>query len=393
MADVLIAGGGIAGLATALGIARKGHHVTVLESRDNFGELGAGIQLAPNAFRALDHLGIGDEVRKGAVFIDELRLMDGITGQPITRMPLGEEFCHRFANPYAVVHRHDLYRPLLTACQERNSIVLRSGSTVQRYEQDGSGVTVILNSGERLRGVALVGADGLRSVVRRQVIDDGDPRVSGHTIYRAVIPVEHMPEEFRWNAAVLWAGPKSHIVHYPIGGWQYFNLAATCDNGATVPVAGLRVTDNQVRRNFEHMNEMPRRLIEYGQDWKAWVLCDRDPAPQWTDGRVVLLGDAAHPMLQYAAQGAAMALEDAVCLSEMVEVAEADFANVFDRFNAVRVARTSAVQMVSRRMGEEVYHPVGERALARNARLALTTEEIYDRVAWLYGANVTVSAH
>jgi salicylate hydroxylase len=158
-----------------------------------------------------------------------------------------------------------------------------------------------------------------------------------------------------------------------------------------VPVAGQRVTDSQVQREFEYMHEVPQRLIEHGQNWKAWVLCDRDPVPRWTDGRVVLLGDAAHPMLQYAAQGAAMALEDAVCLAEMVE-ADANFADVFTRFNAVRVTRTSAVQVISRRMGEEVYHPAGESALARNARLALTAEELYDQVAWLYDAEVTASA-
>ena len=391
MADILIAGGGIAGLAAALGIARKGHRVTVLEARSEFGELGAGIQLAPNAFRALDHLGVGDQVREDAVFIDELRLMDGTTGQPITRMPLGEEFRDRFANPYAVVHRPDLHRPLLAGCREMDSIVLRSDSAVQGYEQDRFGVTVILDSGARLRGAALIGADGLRSTVRQRVIGDGEPRVSGHTIYRSVISVEHMPEELRWDSAVLWAGPKCHLVHYPIGGWRYFNLAATRDNAATVPVAGQRVTDSQVQREFEYMHEVPQRLIEHGQNWKAWVLCDRDPVPRWTDGRVVLLGDAAHPMLQYAAQGAAMALEDAVCLAEMVE-ADANFADVFTRFNAVRVTRTSAVQVISRRMGEEVYHPAGESALARNARLALTAEELYDQVAWLYDAEVTASA-
>lgn len=391
MADILIAGGGIAGLATALGVARKGHCVTVLEARSEFGELGAGIQLAPNAFRALDNLGVGDQVREAAVFIDELRLMDGTTGQPITRMPLGEDFRRRFANPYAVVHRHDLHHPLLAACREMDSIVLRSGSAVHGYEQDRFGVTVILTSGDRLRGAALIGADGLRSAVRQRMIGDGEPRVSGHTIYRSVIPVDRMPEELRWGAAVLWAGPKCHIVHYPIGGWRYFNLAVTRDNGAIVPVAGQRVTDSQVRREFEDMHEVPRRLIEHGQNWKAWVLCDRDPLPRWTDGLVVLLGDAAHPMLQYAAQGAAMALEDAVCLSEMIEAGD-NFEDVFERFNAVRVTRTSTVQAVSRRMGEEIYHPAGESALARNARLALTAEELYEEVAWLYDAEATAHA-
>jgi 2-polyprenyl-6-methoxyphenol hydroxylase-like FAD-dependent oxidoreductase len=147
---------------------------------------------------------------------------------------------------------------------------------------------------------------------------DGPPRVSGHTTYRSVIPTEQMPEDLRWNAATLWAGPKCHIVHYPLSGWKVFNLVVTYHNDAPEPVAGKPVSDEEVMQGFAHVHARAQNIIRHGKNWKLWVLCDRDPNERWVDGRVALLGDAAHPMLQYFAQGACMALEDAVCLSHML---------------------------------------------------------------------------
>ena len=151
--------------------------------------------------------------------------------------------------------------------------------------------------------------------MRRQVTGDGAPRVSGHTTYRSVIPTEQMPEDLRWNAATLWAGPKCHVVHYPLSGWKVFNLVVTYHNDAPEPVAGKPVPVEEVRKGFAHVCERAQSIIRHGKDWRMWVLCDRDPVDSWVDGRVALLGDAAHPMLQYMAQGACMAMEDAVCLA------------------------------------------------------------------------------
>ncbi len=382
----LIAGGGIGGLAAALGLARHGRRVIVLEKASAFGEIGAGIQLGPNAFHAFDHLGIGDTARGMAVFIDQLRLMDAISGEEITHIPLDAPFRARFGNPYAVVHRGDLHGVFLQACRDQPRIELRTGSEVAGYDQDGNSVTARLASGATVTGVALIGADGLWSNIRKQLVADGPPRVSGHTTYRSVIPTEQMPEELRWNAATLWAGPKCHIVHYPLSGWKVFNLVVTYHNDAPSPVAGQPAAESEVMAGFAHVHERARGIIAHGTNWKKWVLCDRDPVARWVDGRVVLLGDAAHPMLQYFAQGACMAMEDAVCLAHFV----AEFPNRLDvaltTYQQQRVLRTARVQLQSRAIGEHVYHPAGPHAQLRNQIMAAkTASEYYDDLAWLYG--------
>jgi salicylate hydroxylase len=383
---ILIAGGGIGGLAAALGLARKGYRSIVLEQAPELGEIGAGIQIGPNAFHAFDYLGVGDAARAKAVYVDHLVLMDAVNDERIAAIPLDEPFRKRFKNPYAVVHRADLHMVLLDACRASDLIELRTRSAVERYEQDGSSVTVTLHSGERVTGAALIGADGLRSRVRAQLVGDGEPRVSGHTTFRSVIPTEQMPEELRWNAATLWAGPKCHIVHYPLKGGKVFNLVVTCHNDAAEAVAGRPVSNEEVRQGFEHVADRPKQIIERGQNWKLWVLCDRDPTANWVDGRVVLLGDAAHPTLQYLAQGACMALEDAVNLSHHFAAADGRFDAAFKAYNDDRFVRTGRVQINSRLMGEYVYHPDAGRAALRNAILGSSTpDQHYDRIAWLYG--------
>ncbi|MEM8813619.1 MAG: 3-hydroxybenzoate 6-monooxygenase [Pseudomonadota bacterium] len=315
----LIAGGGIGGMAAALALARAGRAVTVMEQASRFGEIGAGIQLGPNAFHCFDAIGIGDEARSRAVYVDKLRLMDAKTAEEICHIPLDEPFRQRMGNPYAVVHRADLHKTMVAAAEADELITLETNHKVVGYEQDGSVVTAILEGGGAVAGAALIGADGLNSRIRTQMVGDGRPRVSGHTTYRSVIPTDKMPEDLRWNAATLWAGPKCHIVHYPLQGWEAFNLVVTYHNDVEEPVAGKPVTKDEVRQGFEHIHPKARQVIDHGENWKLWVLCDRDPIVNWVDGRVALLGDAAHPMLQYFAQGACMAMEDAVCLGHMVE--------------------------------------------------------------------------
>lgn len=383
----LIAGGGIGGLAAALGLALKGLRSVVLEQAAALGEIGAGIQLAPNAFHALDRLGVGEAARAIAVYIDNLRLMDALSAEEIYRVPLDEPFRTRFRNPYAVVHRGDLHGLLLRACRESELIDLRTSSAVLGYDQDHRGVTARTTDGA-VTGRALIGADGLWSKVRRQVAGDGAPRVSGHTTYRSVIPVDQMPETLRWNAATLWAGPKCHIVHYPLSGWKVFNLVVTYHNDAPEPVAGKPVSHGEVRRGFEHIHPDARQIIEIGRDWKLWVLCDRDPIDRWTDGRVTLLGDAAHPTLQYFAQGAAMALEDAVCLADAVADGSGDIETALIAYQNARLLRTARVQLQSRAIGDHIYHPAGPHARLRDAMLqAKTPNDFYDTVAWLYQPN------
>ncbi|MDT0345794.1 3-hydroxybenzoate 6-monooxygenase [Streptomyces litchfieldiae] len=387
MAHVLIAGGGIGGLAAAIAVAHRGHRVTVLERRDEFTELGAGIQLAPNAFAALDRLGAGAAVRDRAVFIDELRLMDGTTDEPINAMPLTDAYRTRFGNPYAVVHRTDLYQPLLDACRALPGVTLRTGSGLAAYEQDGTSVEAVLTTGEHVAGDALLGADGIRSTVRQQLLGDGEPRVSGHTIYRSVIPMDRVPHELRSNAVTLWAGPKWHFVHYPISGGRYLNLAATRDDGATEAVAGQPAERAHVLAQFPELGTVAARLLRLGEDWKCWVLCDRDPVDVWVDGRVALVGDAAHPMLQYAAQGACMALEDAVFLGDLLDCPADSIPRRLLRYNTARRDRTAKAQLVAREMGRQVYHPAGVAAKERNATISAMSEtDLYYTVDWLHGA-------
>jgi salicylate hydroxylase len=385
---ILIAGGGIGGLALASGLAQKGIPSLVLERSAKLGEIGAGIQLGPNAFHAFDYLGVGDTARSMAVYVDNLRLMDAMSGDQICQIPLDEAFRKRFKNPYAVVHRGDLHGVFLKACQDHPLVELRTSSEVVDYDQDGTTATAILADGSRVTGAALIGADGLWSKIRTKLAADGPPRVSGHTTYRSVIPTDQMPEELRWNAATLWAGPKCHIVHYPLSGWKIFNLVVTYHNDAPEPVAGLPVTHEEVRRGFEHIHPLPREIIERGKDWKLWVLCDRDPITNWVDGRVALLGDAAHPMMQYFAQGACMAMEDAVCLTAQLEALSGNVERALAAYQNRRLLRTARVQLQSRAIGDHIYHPDGAHAALRNAIMrAKSTEDWYDEIEWIYGGS------
>lgn len=383
---VIIAGGGIGGLSAALAVARAGCEVSVLEQASQFGEIGAGIQMGPNAFRALDRLGVGQRARDNAVLIDDLILMDGTDGQEIARVPLGEPFRHRFQAPYAVAHRADLHLSLLEACQEDPRISLRTHTRVADYRQDSDGVDVVLADGEVLRAAALIGADGLHSAVRERVVGDGPPRVSGHITYRAVLPVEEVPEALRWNAAACWAGPKYHLVHYPLRGWKLFNVVATFHSERVTEGAGEEGSREEILARLSPLVPVARKLVEKPERWLAWVLCDREPVDNWSDGRVTLLGDAAHPTLQYFAQGACMAIEDGLSLADELEAAGGDFRKAFIAYQNARMARTSRVVMQSRLIGDFIYHPDRAQRLLRNAVMrAKSAEDYYRDLQWLYG--------
>jgi 2-polyprenyl-6-methoxyphenol hydroxylase-like FAD-dependent oxidoreductase len=385
---VLVAGGGIGGIAAALGLARKGFAVTVLEQAAALGEIGAGIQLGPNAFHALDYLGVGAAALEGAVYIDKLILMDGVSGEQVCAVPVDAPFRQRFGNPYAVTHRADLHRCLLDACRAMPRVRLLTRRKVVRHERRGPGVHAFTEAGEVFDADALVGADGLNSRVRAQIVGDGPPRISGHVAYRAVLPVERMPEELRWNAAALWGGPKWHLVHYPLRGWKLFNIVCAFHGEAGEQAAGAVGSRDEVDRRLTGISAKPRAILETLTEWRYWVLCDREPVETWSDGPVTLLGDAAHPMLQYFAQGACQALEDAVCLSYLAEAHGGDFAAAFREYQAERVVRTGRVQLSSRLIGDCFYHPGGAARLVRNAVLgAMTVAEMYDGFQWIYGGN------
>ena len=385
---IVISGGGIGGLATACGLAQKGFRSIVVEQTSQLGEIGAGIQIGPNAFHCFDYFGIGDEMRSIAIYIDRLRLMDAKTAEDITSIPLDESFRKFYGNPYAVVHRADLHGVLLEFCQNSPLVDIRTSHLVTGYDQDDMSATLFCKDHDPITGLCVIGAEGLRSPTRQQMIGDGEPCISGHTTYRSVIPTEQMPEDLRWNAATLWAGPKCHIVHYPLRGWKAFNLVVTYHRDLQQAFAGKSVSKEEVVEGFEHIHPKARQIIEHGSDWKLWVLCDRDPISNWVDGRVALLGDSAHPMLQYFAQGACMAMEDAVALTYSVEHCKYRIEDALQNYQAMRKVRTARVQMNSRLIGDYIYHPDDAQAAVRNHVMRnMSAEDWFHQLNWLYGSN------
>ena len=389
---VLIAGGGIGGLAAALALSRIGIAARVLEQTDEFAEIGAGIQLGPNVFRAFQDLGIEEAVSSTAVFVERLVMMDSISGEAINEVPLGASIRERFGTPYAVIHRADLLQALLQACQAAELVQLSTGVSVSRYEAKADGVTVTLADGAGIEGSALIGADGLWSAVREQMVGDGAPRVSGHIAYRAVLPLDEVPEDLRWNAATLWAGPRNHLVHYPLRNWELFNLVAVFHSDRYEEGWNAVGAKDEMIRCFDGVDARPMSMLEKVEDWRMWVLCDREPIAEWSEGRVTLLGDAAHPMLQYFAQGACMAVEDAVCLAQQVEAAESDFAAAFQAYQKTRYLRTARVQTTARYLGD-LYHAAGPVRELRNAMFGgPKTGSPHETFAWLYGGDLSTSA-
>jgi 3-hydroxybenzoate 6-monooxygenase len=383
--EVVVAGGGIGGLAAALGLANKGCSVIVLEQADEFGEIGAGIQLGPNAFHAMDYLGVGDKGRAQAIYIDALIMMDGMTGERVFYGPLDEAFRKHFGNPYAVIHRADLHGAFLKACRCHQAITLINRERVIGYDNIPSGARVCTEGGNVYEADAVVGADGVRSKIREQLTGGDSIRLSGHVAYRAVLPLEKMPEDLRWNAATLWAGPKCHMVHYPLQGWRSFNLVATFVTDVQNVGSNEPGKREEVLSRFANIVPKARKLLEIPNEWRRWVLGDRDPIPNWTDGRVTLLGDAAHPTYRYFAQGACMAMEDAVCLADKFAKSEGDLAMAFQAYEADRIPRAYRVVLSSRELGR-VYHADSVERLVRNAWLKdKTPEQFYSSMQWLYG--------
>jgi salicylate hydroxylase len=383
---IVIVGGGICGLAAALAVSRRGQAAVVLERADRFAEIGAGIQIAPNGVHALRRLGVDATTSPITSLMDELRFMDGVSGEHVASMALTADYQKRFGYPYVVVHRAQLHAELLAACQDSELIELRTNAAVTGYRITGYGAVAMLKDGETVAGAALIGADGIHSAIRRQMIGDGDPVVSGITIYRTTAPMESVPEDLLLPASVTaWAGPKWHLVHYPIAGGRLLNLAISRDNGSTERHAGTPVAKDEVLAQFPQACEQVTRLLGLGADWKTWMLVDREPVQRWTDGPVLLIGDAAHPTLHYAAQGACQAIEDAVLLGRLLADCPADrFPARFAELNRLRRERTARVHALAHRT-IEVWHPAGEAAAARNRKLAaLTDHDMREFADWLH---------
>ena len=384
---VIVAGGGIGGLAAALALVRQGFNVKVLEQSPQIGEIGAGIQIGPNAFHAFDALGVGEKARSRAVFTDEMVMHDALDETLVGRIATGEAFRQRFGNPYAVIHRVDVHLSLLEGAQETGKVEFLTSTRAVHVEQDDAGVTVIDQNGQQHRGLALIGADGVKSVVRQQYVND-PPRVTGHVVYRSVIDKKDFPADLQWNAASIWVGPNCHLVHYPLRGGEQYNVVVTFHSREQEEWGVTEGSREEVQSYFQGICPKARQLIDLPKQWKRWATADREPIGQWSFGRATLLGDAAHPTTQYLAQGACMALEDAVTLGEALRACNNDFVQAFELYQKSRVARTARIVLSAREMGR-IYHAKGVERLVRNELWkGRTQERFYDAMEWLYGWNV-----
>lgn len=381
--EFLVVGGGIGGLATAYALARQGRAVRVLEAAPQFGEIGAGIQLAPNATQVLEQLGLLAPVLDCAVLPSSLVFMDARTGERITSVDLGQPFRERYDTPYTVLHRTDLHAILLEACQGVDHIALEVNKRVVHVDADGERPTVGCADGSTYAGQAVVGADGLRSVVRTLVSVD-EPVVSGYVAYRGTISVANAALHEFQDSMVYWWGPGLHLVQYKVRRGELYNQVAVFRSDVADVESDDFGSPAELDRVFGNCYEPVRRgaaLLERGMRWR---MLDRDPIARWSRGPITLLGDAAHPMLQYIAQGGCQALEDAICLAEMV-AAHDDAAEAFAAYEAIRIPRTSRVVTTARGFGEMI-HLDGIGLALRNRLLAQHEADDFDELDWLYRA-------
>jgi len=281
---VVIAGGGIGGLASGLMLARAGRRVIICEQAEHFGETGAGIQIGPNAFTMFDVMGIRQEINKVAVFPDALVMMDALTGEQITRIGLNNDgFKQHFRNPYGVIYRPDLHNVLLDAVKAMPQIELLTNCSVNSFNDQGECVEVETSLGLK-KAAAVVGADGLWSKTRSSLLGNHKPRISGHIAYRAVLPADEVPEENRRNEVILWAGPRTHLVHYPLHRGEIFNLVAVFHSDRYEEGWDVFGDVEELNRRFKGQHRNVLNMLEKIEAWRMWVLCDREPVKNWSAG-------------------------------------------------------------------------------------------------------------
>ncbi|MGB5182178.1 MAG: FAD-dependent monooxygenase [Xanthobacteraceae bacterium] len=382
---ILIAGGGLGGLTTALALARHGHATRVLEGAAEFGAIGYGIQFGPNVFHVFDRLGLMDEVLAVADAPAALLLLDALDGKELLRIPTGASFRARFKYPYVIVHRIDLHNVLLDACRRSEAIELVPHAMVTGFEDRGDGVSVSTADGRNFGGPALVAADGLRSLFRQKLIGDGEPHPVGYAALRTIVPMGELAADVPRDCVVLWGGPGYHVVHYPLRHGAEFNIVAVFRTTTHAEKAGAAIYRAELEQTYRSAHPLIRQLnAMMDLRWRRSV-ADRAPVRHWHTGRIVLLGDAAHAPLQSLAQGACMAIEDGLCLGEAIHAAERDFAAAFRRYEALRLTRTARVQLESRALWESFYHVEGVARDVRNATVAAWDEaHLFDCLAWLY---------
>lgn len=380
---ILIAGGGIGGLSAALALALKGRRVHVLEKAPEFGEIGYGIQMGPNVSRMLDRLGLLKALEPHSVFPDALIMVDAIENREISRIALGRKFLERYQYRYFVIHRRDLHGEIFEACKRREEIRLEASRGLVSFEERGNAVIARCENGAEYEGAALIGADGLWSPTRATIVGDGAPRVTGHVTYRGVVPTDEIIDRSHLDSMTIWVGPDIHLVQYRLRGGKVMN------NVATVSSRRFRRGEkdfggwDELEEAASRADPRVRDMLRYFARDRNWVLHDREPVTNWTRGRATLLGDAAHPTLQYLAQGANMAIEDGVVLAEKVAVAGDDYNRAFLAYQRERMNRTARVVLSSRFFGEFFHADGGARELRNELGRRRDPDNPWE-VDWLY---------
>ena len=372
---MIVAGAGIAGLTSALALARNGFRVTVLEQAERLEETGAGIQLSPNATRILTDLGVGERLLPYVVTPQGLRVRNGKTGRELLHMPLGETAEARYGAPYWSIHRGDLQAALAAAVGGNLNINLKLGRRMEDFAVHGSSISVSTRGQTGAwheQGDALIAADGLWSVARARIGSSDIPRFAKRVAWRALIPADQAAAEFRGPLIHLWLGPDAHVVHYPVKAGALINIVVIIDDTWNAPGWSMPANRDDLLQRLPAERWSPRllELLNVPAQWLRWALYARRPLRQWSQGPVALIGDAAHPMLPYLAQGAAMAIEDAAisarCLAQMPD----DAAAALKSYCAVRRARANKVQQLAARNGQR-YHFGGLNGAVRDAAMRL----------------------
>ena len=384
---IVIAGAGIGGLTAALALTRAGFRAVVLEQAARLEETGAGIQLSPNATRVLFDLGLGERLRPLAVAPEAIRVVNGASGRDIVRVPLGLTAAQRYGAPYWVIHRADLQAVLAITIAESPDVTLRLGTGVENFAVHQHGITVEVRGTQGLRDeqcIALIGADGLWSTLRTRLGERRAPRFARRTAWRAVVPAAGLTDEFRESVTGLWLGRDAHLVHYPVKGGREINIVAIVRDDWHEPGWSAPGRQGELAARFAGFASQARALIAVPDRWQKWALFDRRPGRPATRDPVTLIGDAAHPMLPFLAQGGAMAIEDAAVLASCLGRDE-DVVRALRTYERTRRTRVARAQREARRNSWR-YHLSGPLGFARNAVLsALGGENLLRRYDWLYG--------